>query len=108
MSSTKGGVISCTLPYPEDRGRKDIEVKMLFTLGLWGEDFGYGEQVMPGVPEYFTFAKKVYPWAEKVLAEGTVKVHPPKAGKGGLQGVIDGLQDMREGKQSGAKLVYKI
>jgi NADPH:quinone reductase-like Zn-dependent oxidoreductase len=31
--SSKGGKISCTLPYPEDLGRKDIEVSMVFTLG---------------------------------------------------------------------------
>lgn len=45
--------------------------------------------------------------AVKLLSEGAIKVHPPKVGKG-LEGVLEGLDDMRQGKVSGNKLVYKI
>jgi hypothetical protein len=35
-------------------------------------------------------------------------VHPVKLGSGGLEGVLDGLDQLKEGKVSGVKLVYKI
>ena len=58
LSSSKGGVISCTLPYPEDLGRKDVEAKMVWTLAIFGEKFGYGENVLEARPEDFEFGKK--------------------------------------------------
>lgn len=44
----------------------------------------------------------------KLLASSQVSVHPPKVGKDGLKGVFDGLQQLRDGKVSGTKLVYKV
>ena len=108
ISSSKGGTITTTLPYPEDIGRKDIEVIMLFTLGIFGEDFGYGENVIPGNPEDLEFGKRMYAAAEKLFQEGKVQVHPPKVENTGLKGVFDGLEDMRNGQASGVKLVYKL
>jgi hypothetical protein len=35
-------------------------------------------------------------------------VHPPKVGKDGLQGVLDGLVQLKEGKVTGVKLVYRV
>ena len=106
--SSQGGTISCTLPYPKDIGRKDIEVKMVFTLGIWGIDFGYGEQIIPGNADDFEFSKRMYDLAGKLLDEGQVKVHPPKIGSGGLESVVDGLQEIKSGKAGGVKLVYKL
>ena len=45
---------------------------------------------------------------EGLLKEGKIKAHPAKVRKGGLKGVLDGLQEMREGKVSGEKLVYRV
>ena len=78
ISSTKGGAISATLPYPEDLGRNDVHSSMVFVFGVFGEDFGYGEQIIPGNPEDFEFGKRLYAVAEKLLQEGNLKVHPPK------------------------------
>lgn len=44
----------------------------------------------------------------KLVASKQISVHPPKLGKGGLEGVLDGLQQLREGKVSGMKLVYRV
>ena len=71
--SSKGGAISCLLPYPDDIGRKDIKVHMIFTLGMWGTDFGYGEQVMPGNPDDYEFSKKMYAVAQALFDEGKVR-----------------------------------
>lgn len=46
--------------------------------------------------------------AEKLFAQGKLKPHPQMVGDGGLKGVFDGLQKMREGKVSGQKLVYRV
>jgi len=35
-------------------------------------------------------------------------VHPPSVRPDGLRGVLDGMREMREGKVSGVKLVYKV
>ena len=45
---------------------------------------------------------------EELVRAGKLKPHPVKIGTGGLVGVFDGLQQMREGKVSGVKLVYPI
>ena len=107
-TSSRGGTISHTLPYPEDIGRKDIKTELIFTLGMWGIDFGYGEQVIPGNPEDLKFSKRMYAVAEKLLHDGKLKVHPPSPRSGGLDGIMDGLQELKSGKAGGVKLVYKI
>lgn len=46
--------------------------------------------------------------AEKLLEEGKVRGHPVSVREGGLRGVIEGLEDLREGRVSGEKLVYRV
>ena len=43
-----------------------------------------------------------------LVKDGAVKPLPIKLWEGGLQGVPDGLQYMREGKVSAEKLVYRV
>ncbi|PQE14706.1 zinc-binding oxidoreductase protein [Rutstroemia sp. NJR-2017a BBW] len=53
----------------------------------------------------------MYTWfnlTEKLVAEGKVVAHPAKVGNGGLEGVLQGLDDMKNGKVSGQKLVYNL
>ena len=59
-------------------------------------------------------AEKDYDWiikwvkvVEPLLAQGKIKPHPVKAGKG-LEGVIGGMDDMRDEKISGQKLVFTL
>lgn len=42
------------------------------------------------------------------VSAGLIKPNPVKLWEGGLDGVNAGLDYMREGKNSGEKLVYKI
>ena len=44
----------------------------------------------------------------KLIASSQIAVHPPKVGKDGLKGVIQGMDDLRDGKVSGVKLVYRV
>lgn len=44
----------------------------------------------------------------KLFASGQLVSHPSKMCLGGLNGIAGGLQQLREGKISGKKLVYKV
>ncbi|RDW65095.1 hypothetical protein BP6252_10746 [Coleophoma cylindrospora] len=85
------------------------DVKLSHTLAY----LGLGEPVEKRGTKWednakdFEFFKGWVPMAESLLAEGKIKIHPTRVGKG-LEGVLDGMDFMKEGKVSGAKLVYTI
>ena len=54
------------------------------------------------------FAKMFWSLAETLLKEKKIKVHPVDIRPEGLRGVLEGLDQMRKGKVSGKKLVYRI
>jgi NADPH:quinone reductase-like Zn-dependent oxidoreductase len=88
------------------------DVQPLYTLGytVIGEYFRFSvaKKEYPPRPEDYEFGKMFWALSEKLLADGQIRAHPTQVGSGGLKGVFDGLQAMREGKVSGAKLVYRI
>jgi hypothetical protein len=43
-----------------------------------------------------------------LIASAQLAVHPPKVGKDGLKGVLDGMEQLRQGKVTGVKLVYRV
>jgi hypothetical protein len=63
---------------------------------------------MPAKPQDFEFAKTFWELATKLLTSQQLTVHPAKVGSGGLEGVLDGMNQLKEGKVSGVKLVYRI
>ena len=75
-----------------------------------GEFFTIAAKEFPANPEDFEFGKKFWELSAKLLEEGKIKVHRPsvdKYGKG-LEGVVKGMDVMRQGKVSGEKLVFTI
>lgn len=48
------------------------------------------------------------PVMQALLDEGKIKSHPVSVGMGGLDGVLGGLEELKGGKVSGKKLVYRI
>lgn len=88
--------------------RKDVRSigTMLYTI--WGEYFKSGDVEWLASTEDFEWMKSFLPMAEKLIAEGKVKPHRVVVRKGGLEGVIDGLKDLKNGVNSGGKLVYRI
>ncbi|EUC35381.1 hypothetical protein COCCADRAFT_3404 [Bipolaris zeicola 26-R-13] len=54
------------------------------------------------------FAHVMFRWMARGLQEGWFKGHPFEVVPGGLQGVQTGLRDLKEGKASAVKYVYKI
>lgn len=56
---------------------------------------------VPFKPEDFEHAKKFTQVAQTHLDQDKVKVHPPKVGKDGLRGVLEGMELLRADKVSG-------
>lgn len=75
---------------------------------MLGDAYIFEGESYPAKPDDFNFAVKFYEVAEKLWAAGKWIPHPQRVGKGGLRGILDGMQEMREGKVSGEKLVYLV
>ncbi|KGO37192.1 Polyketide synthase, enoylreductase [Penicillium expansum] len=104
--STDGGEYSSLLSVKIDRANVNDRATLAYTTV--GEAFSFGDISIPAKPEDKAHAEKFIPIAETLLAQGKVKVHPPKVGEHGLKGVIEGLKLLKEDKVSGEKLVYNV
>lgn len=63
---------------------------------------------MEGPLEKFLSATKFAELAERLLAEGKIKMHPKEVRAGALAGVLDGLGELKDKKVRGKKLVYLL
>ncbi|KAI0528349.1 putative zinc-binding oxidoreductase ToxD [Xylaria digitata] len=86
------------------------DVKSVFFLGysLSGELYIFETEEFPAQPEDLQFAKKWMPIVENLWAGGKLKNYPEKIRGRGLLGCINGMEDMRQGRVSGVKLVYRV
>lgn len=77
---------------------------------ITGEPFEYGPEsmVVPAMPAEFNFAVQWAGLAEDLWAEGKLRTIPVQRGQGGLEGILEGLQELKDNKISGRKLVYVI
>lgn len=104
----------CSLLGVPNFPRKDAEKKTTLAYSAMGEDIsfhGQGSIIPPKIPareEDARFMKSFIETVDGLLGEGKVRVHPPSVRERGLQGVLDGLQTMREGRVSGEKLIYRV
>ena len=98
----------CSLIPVEELPRKDISNNIIVMFTSFGEKFFYGPMEFPPNKQDEDFATEFYEVAEKLLSEGKIKPHPSLVREGGLEGVLEGLKDLKEKKVSGAKLVYKL
>ncbi|KAJ6788505.1 hypothetical protein PWT90_01619 [Aphanocladium album] len=114
LSSTKKGIYATVNPLtPADfLHDKNPLVETKFQLGYtaFGESFARGEYVFPASKEDAEFSGAFWEGSEKLLQEK--RLQPTRAtvnqGGEGLEGVIAGLEDLRQGKVSGTKLVYSL
>ncbi|KAI1175340.1 putative zinc-binding oxidoreductase ToxD [Nemania sp. FL0916] len=99
--------IYCNL-LSEDCPRDDVRSIFFLGYSLSGESYIFESEEYPAQPEDLEFARKWIPLAEKLWAEGKVKTHPEKIGERGLLGCLEGMEEMRQGRVSGVKLVYRV
>ena len=88
--------------------RKDIANLDTAAYTALGEDCTFGATKLPASKEDEKFAADFWALAADLLAKKKFKVHPPLVKDGGFEGVLQGLQDLREKKVSGGKLVYTV
>jgi hypothetical protein len=88
--------------------RSNIESVFFLGYCVSGEDYTFEGETYLATPEDFVHGAKFASFAEKLWAEWKWKPHPQKLEKAGLSGVSDGLQQKREERYSGEKLVYRI
>ncbi|KAI9812614.1 MAG: hypothetical protein M1827_004603 [Pycnora praestabilis] len=110
MSST-GGTYSSLLPVDFPRQQENnVQNKRTLAYTGTGETFtmGRGGPEFPGTKADFDFQEMFWEMTETLLREGRFQAHRPNVRKGGLEGVFDGLQELREDRVSGEKLVYRV
>ncbi|KUJ08001.1 putative zinc-binding oxidoreductase ToxD [Mollisia scopiformis] len=88
--------------------RKDVE--NIFYLGytMRGEPFEIEGEKWDAVPEDYELAKRFFAFCEVLLREDLVKGHPVRLLEGGLEGIQGGMEELREGRVSGVKLVARV
>jgi NADPH:quinone reductase-like Zn-dependent oxidoreductase len=103
----QGGKYTSLTPI-EKLPRNDVSNGNTMAFTAIGEAFKIGDFHIPAKPEDFAFAVKFTRLAQDLLFKHRFRAHPTSLREGGLDGVLDGLQEMREGRVSGAKLVYSL
>ncbi|KAJ5584599.1 Polyketide synthase enoylreductase [Penicillium hispanicum] len=104
--STEGGEYSILSPAKSER--PDVNSRITIAYTVIGEAFRIADFEVPVKPEDSAHGEMFIAIAEALLAQGKIKVHPPKVGGDGLQGVLEGLQLLKAGKVSGEKLIYNV
>lgn len=87
-----------------------VESEWTLAYTAFGEAFGRGGRALEARPGDRAFAARFWEASRELLADGRIKAArlALDRGGGGLEGVLRGLEDLRQGKVSGTKLVYRI
>ncbi len=111
--SEAGGKYAALLYGAEDvvRGvNAHIKPAVSLYYTVFGERYSYGGQTRDPVPEALEFGKMFWEMSRGLLASGAVR--PIRViknqGGAGLEGVLKGLEDIRDGNYSAGKLVYTL
>ncbi|KAK7538814.1 chaperonin 10-like protein [Phyllosticta citribraziliensis] len=88
--------------------RQDVDARQTLGYTVVGEEFFKFGANFPAKKEDFEFGKMFWALSQRLLEEKKFRVHQPDVRDGGLNGVLEGLNDLRQGKVSGKKLVYRI
>lgn len=105
--SSQGGTIAFLLATAK-KNREDVQSKKTLGYTVNGEAFDKFGRHFDAKPEDFEHTKLFWEYAQKLVGAGQLATHPVKVGKDGLKGCFDGLEQMRQGKVSGVKLVYRV
>jgi NADPH:quinone reductase-like Zn-dependent oxidoreductase len=97
---------------PDGGPRQDVINTFSNGFTATGEDFEIqiaGNWVkIEGKKDHYEFMRDWLALAGKLFAEGKWKPHRVEVREGGLEGVLEGLKDLEDGRVSGVKLVYRV
>jgi len=102
--SSKGGKYASILLVKEFP-RDDVSNTWTLAYTAFGEHFS---AQYPANEADYEFGARFWAVSEDLINSGKIKPHPVEVREGGLEGIPQGLQDLKDGKVSGVKLVYKI
>lgn len=88
--------------------REDVSNKLTVAYTALGDSFTFKSNEFPASKDDYAFMVDFQSLSSKLLEQGKIKPHPHHVKQGGLEGVLQGLQQLREGKVSGEKLVYLL
>jgi NADPH:quinone reductase-like Zn-dependent oxidoreductase len=98
-----GGHVSALLPV-KDFPRTDV--KSNFTLAYTALGEKYNDR-FPASKTDYEFGSRFWRVSEELINSGKIKTHPVEVRKG-LENIPQGLQDLKDGKVSGVKLVFSV
>ncbi|KAF3385077.1 Protein TOXD [Penicillium rolfsii] len=104
--SSAGGAYNALLQVQSPRDDVDSHVSMAYDV--LGEPYRMGAQGISPDDSNLEFGIKWWGLAQKLLEERRIVPHPYQVKPGGLEGVLTGLQLLREGKVRASKLVYFV
>ncbi|KAH7312694.1 chaperonin 10-like protein [Stachybotrys elegans] len=110
LSSVAPSKYASIMPVKEDVKAINANIDgphVTLMYSMFGEGFHKGKRVEPEPAEY-EFAQQFWEMSREILASGKVKTVRPIVNRGGkgLEGVLEGLDELRADKVSGGKLVY--
>lgn len=113
MSDSQPGIYGALLPVKDEAVKAvNPQVSGGFTMGytVFGEAFTRGGRDYPAKPQDREFGKAFWDLSRDLLAQGKFKVARTSVNQGGtgLEGVLKGLEDLKNGRVSGTKLVYTL
>lgn len=87
-----------------------VDATSILAYSTFGEPWVYEKKLFDAVPEDYEFQKEFVKVAERLFEEGKLKAPRVFLNRGGsgFEGVLHGLEEMREGRISGGKLVYTV
>jgi NADPH:quinone reductase-like Zn-dependent oxidoreductase len=101
--SSKGGLCTSLLPV-KNFPRADVRNGHTLAYTAFGEKFS---EQFPANQNDFDFGVRFWRLSEDLFNSGKIKAHPTEVREGGLEAIPKGLDDLKEGKVSGVKLVYR-
>lgn len=105
-SLAPGGKYSCLAPMLSC-GREDVQDFATVGYSFLGEPWSMMGQTYSASQEDFEFSMHFSELVEKLLAQGRLKSHPVEMRDGGLNAFAEGVEDLKNAKVSGRKLVIR-
>ena len=87
-------------------GQLTATATLMYTI--FDESFAFLGNTIERSREDFEFAKMFFELTETMFSEGKLETHPEELRDGGLEGVLKGMNEMKENGVSGVKLTYKV
>ncbi|KAF0318033.1 hypothetical protein GQ607_014730 [Colletotrichum asianum] len=91
--------------------REDVCTKVTVAHTVFGKSFikpELGPENFPANTGDYEYGKAFWEMTQELLTQSKLKSHPSDVRSGGLEGVLKGLEELKQGKASGKKLVYEL